>query len=195
MTYEIVLDAGETANKCTIAPLADRADFRLFPTRGEGPIGPLKASVLLHHEGECLTQLKAKLPNVTTIASIDCVWRRLPKLAARLSWDNGKAPAHGKIPSGFRTAYPRVGLPQHDPEGGLATIEALFVASAVLGNWDSSLLAKYYFGQKFIELNAKRFLDLGIERERLEEGLKASYTPERTALSRRKNRGRMPRGE
>jgi hypothetical protein len=38
MIYEIILDAGETANKCTIAPLAHRPDFRLFPVFGEGPL-------------------------------------------------------------------------------------------------------------------------------------------------------------
>ncbi len=193
MNYEIVLDAGETANKCTIAPLADRPDFQLFPVRGEGLIGPLTASVLLHHEGECLTKLSAQLPPVAAIACVDCVWRRLPKLLGKLQWKDGEEPALGRIPSGFVTAYPRVGLPEHDPEGGLATIEALFVAAAILGQWDPSLLSRYYFGAKFIGLNAERFLALGIASLQIDEALRSKPAFERTALSRRKNRGRMPR--
>jgi pre-rRNA-processing protein TSR3 len=190
VTYEIVLDAGETANKCTIAPLADRPDFRLFPVRGEGLIGPLSASLLLHHEGECLTRLAS--PEVQTLASVDCVWRRLPKLVEKLEWQNNRKPVLGRIPFGFVTAYPRVGLPHQDPEGGLATIEALFIAVAVLGHWDSSLLSRYYFGPRFIELNTDRFVELGIHRQQLNEVLLSDRTFERTALSRRRNRGRMP---
>jgi hypothetical protein len=129
---------------------------------------------------------------VTALASVDCVWRRLPNLVRRISWQDGKAPVLAKIPPGFRTAYPRVGAHLPDPEGGLATIEAIFIASALLGRWDVSLLSRYYFGRRFIERNVERFLELGISEAGKPEHLPSGPSLERNALSRRRNRGRMP---
>jgi len=156
--YEIIVDAGETANKCTILPLAARNDFRLFRVHGEGPLGPLTAPLLLHHEGQCLSELRGG--GISTVASVDCVWRRLPRLLARIEWS--QPPRLVKIPDGFKTAYPRVGSAKTDPTGGLATIEALFIAAALLGNYDPTLLAKYYFAHRFLEINTERFLELSV---------------------------------
>jgi pre-rRNA-processing protein TSR3 len=159
MRYEVILDYGESPNRCTISPLADRPDFRLLPVAGTGsrPLGPFESPILLHPEGECLTRVRA---NIASIATIDCVWKRLPPLLARLA---GPVPKLVRIPEGFVTAYPRVS--RHggrDPEGGLATIEAIFVAAALLGRWDETLLTRYYFGRRFVETNADRFRELGV---------------------------------
>lgn len=159
MFYEIVLDSGEKANKCTIVPLADRADFRLIRVKGPPKLGPLEATVLLHHEGECLTTLRQKMGVVSGIAAIDCVWRRLPVLHRRLA---EPVPVLARIPDGFETAYPRRSAKETDPSRGLATIEAIFIASALLGRPDTTLLAKYYFGAKFLEMNQQRFATLGV---------------------------------
>lgn len=194
MRYEIVVDSGETANKCTIAPLSYRKDFSLIPVFGEGPLGPLTAPLLLHHEGECLTKLKPFLVEVSALACIDSVWRRLPKILPRLAWEKEKA-VLVKIPDGFQTAYPRVGLPHQDPSGGLATIEALFIAASLLGNWDVSLLSHYFFSQKFVALNTARFLELGVSQAAIPELLPGSPLHVRNALSRRRNRGRAPEGK
>jgi pre-rRNA-processing protein TSR3 len=159
MRYEVVLDSGETANKCTIAPLAYRKDFRLIAVTHVLSLGRLNADVLLHHEGECITQLRSKLAGVTGIAGIDCIWRRLPGLLRRVE---GDLPILARIPEGFVTAYPRKSEDDSDPPGGLATIEAIFVAAALLGHWDATLLSEYYFGRRFIEMNQTRFLELGV---------------------------------
>lgn len=160
MRYEVILDSGETANKCTIAPLAYRPDFRLIGVTSVLALGPLSADVLLHHEGECLSKIRGSLGKVNGIASIDCVWRRLPGLLRRIEC---KLPTLVRIPDGFVTAYPRRSSRGTDPSGGLATIEAIFTASALLGRWDVSLFSEYYFGNAFLELNANRFLDLGVQ--------------------------------
>lgn len=188
MIYEIIVDSGETANKCTIAPLASRTDFHLFRVKGDGPLGPLSAPVLLHHEGQCLTTLRETVSPVPALASVDCVWRRLPKLLNRIEWKDGKQPALAKIPEGFRTVYPRVGANGTDPQGGLATIEALFVAAALLGNYDPTLLSQYHFARRFIELNVSRFFELGVESN--PEAFPLVPSPARNAMSRRQNRGR-----
>lgn len=191
MRYEIVLDHGETMNKCTVTPLRDRSDFRFFPVFGEGRVGPLSAPLLLHHEGECLTMLRDRFPTPPDLACVDSVWRRVPRILRKLQWGEGLSALSVKIPAGFVTAYPRVGRPNQDPPGGLATIEAIFTAAALLGNWDVSLLAKYYHGRGFVERNARRFQELGVA----QAGDLASWpaTPPliRHAWSRKRNRGRL----
>lgn len=193
MFYEIIVDAKETPNKCTIAPLAARVDFRLFPVFGEGPIGPLSAPILLHHEGECLLTLRPQFPKASAIAGVDSVWRRLPKITGRIAWEGNRAPRLARIPGGFRTVYPRVGQPKHDPDGGLATIEALFIGAALLGNWDPTLLERYYFGRKFVEVNATRFLELGLAQAADPAQWPVPLPPARDSYTRRLNRGRGPK--
>ncbi len=193
MIYEIIIDHDETPNKCTITPLADRKDFKLFPVFGEGGIGPLSAPLLLHHEGECLTKVRSSFDSVDAIACVDCVWRKLPRIIRKIRWTNETEPIRVKIPEGFKTVYPRVGLPNSDPDGGLATIEAIFVASALLGHWDATLLSKYYFGRKFVEVNAQRFLELGIKQVTNLECLPGIAPKARDSYSRRLNRGRVPK--
>jgi hypothetical protein len=58
-----------------------------------------------------------------------------------------------RIPEGFTTAYARRNKEGKDPDAGLATIEALFIAAAFLGFWDESLLEKYYFKSEFLKGN------------------------------------------
>ncbi|TWW09502.1 hypothetical protein E3A20_13650, partial [Planctomyces bekefii] len=87
-------------------------------------------------------------------SAVDCVWRRLPQI---LRWIEQPWPRLVAIPQDFVTAYPRRNKQNLDPEGGLATIEALFIAAAFLKNWDLSLLKEYHFGPAFLEANGKTF--------------------------------------
>lgn len=189
MHYEVIIDAGETVNKCTIAPLASRPDFRLLHVKGPDPLGPLISPILLHHEGECITTLDPSLKGgrVQGIATIDCVWNRLDVLIRRIA---GPLPKLVRIPNGFETAYPRRSAQNTDPEGGLATIEAIFVASALLGNWDVSLFSEYHFGRKFVELNQKLFLECGVLQAGDPDALPVIPKRVRNSQQRRKDRGR-----
>jgi len=186
MFYEVVLDASETSNKCTIAPLAHRADFRIMRAKGTRVLGPLQAPILLHPNGACLTLRARDLPAVSGLATIDCVWRRLDTLSRRIQ---GPLPTLARIPDGFKTAYPRTSLKQTDPDGGLATIEAIFVAAALLGHWDVSLLSQYYFGRKFVEINASVFAALGIQ-----QANDPLMLPLTTPVSKDSRRRRLSRG-
>lgn len=191
MQFEVILDIGETPNKCTIAPLAYRPDFKLFPVKGATQWGPLTSPVLLHHEGECITKLRETLPPVSGIASVDCVWRRLNFLLDRIVVRSNTPPiTRARIPEGFVTAYPRVSEFDTDPDGGLATIEAIFTAAALFGNWDVSLLSEYYFGRKYVELNQKRFVECGVA-QASDTALWPVMTPRvRNALTRKQGRGK-----
>ena len=91
---------------------------------------------------------------------LDSTWRRLTQLEECVIG----APIRRSIPGGIRTAYPRVSKDGSDPMGGLASIEALFVAQALLGNRMPRLLDGYYWKTKFLSLNgeALQLLDSSI---------------------------------
>jgi pre-rRNA-processing protein TSR3 len=55
--------------------------------------------------------------------------------------------------SGWRTAYPRVSRRGTDPDNGLASVEALYVAYHILGRSTAGLLDHYHWAQEFLELN------------------------------------------
>src|SRR6202007_3337296 len=55
--------------------------------------------------------------------------------------------------SGWRTAYPRVSKLGTDPDNGLASVEALFVAYHVLGRPTAGLLDHYRWAAEFLRLN------------------------------------------
>jgi pre-rRNA-processing protein TSR3 len=188
MFYEVIIDSGETPNKCTIAPLSFRTDFNLIRVKGEGPIGPLKSQVLLHHEGQCLTVIRNLMIQTQGIASIDCIWRRLDTIIGRVA---GPLPILARIPDGFETAYPRRSKKNTDPAGGLATIEAIFVAAAILGKWDISLFSEYYFGSKFVEINKSKFLELGVHQATQENQFTKIFPPFRNSMQRKRDRGKV----
>ncbi|MEZ5974147.1 MAG: DUF367 domain-containing protein [Planctomycetota bacterium] len=78
---------------------------------------------------------------------LDSSWTRLPQILERVEGE----PVRRSLPR-LVTAYPREGKVVPNPEG-LASVEALYAALCVLGFRDDSLLADYYFADRFKELN------------------------------------------
>ena len=79
---------------------------------------------------------------------IDGTWRyaaamekKSPKMVAR------------SLPTGFKTAYPRRQTLCPDPEFGLASIEALYLAYLITGRDTDGLLDDYYWKQDFLRIN------------------------------------------
>ncbi len=184
LQYEIIVDHGETANKCTIMPLKYREDFRIIPVSSTPTF---VADLLLHPEGKPLSNLNLVQIKVERLGAIDCVWRRLAPILATIE---PIEPLLVSIPPGFLTAYPRVSRKDFDPQGGLATIEAIFIAAAFLGTWDLSLLREYFFAEEFLEINRDRFISYGIKPVLQ----KPVYQPinARNSQTRRIGRGRIP---
>ena len=187
LRYEVLIDHGETSNKCTILPVSYREDLSIRKFRRGRPIPGLKADILLHPDGVSLAELVGADSQVESLATIDCIWRRLRPI---MGWLEKPLPKLVKIPDGFVTAYPRLSRLGNDPSGGLATIEAVFIAAAFVGKWDISLLSEYFFGEEFIQLNQRRFRDFGID-PFCPEGVPI-YQPRfpRSAMTRRLGRGR-----
>ena len=188
MQFEVLLDHGETPNKCTIAPLSYRKDFSIRRFPKGSPIAPLTTSFLLHHDGQPIEALPPSERVGNSLAAIDCIWSRLPTI---LKWLEGPVPRLVRIPDGFVTAYPRHSKISRDPDGGLATIEALFIGAALLGHWDPTLLSQYFFGDKFLELNRSRFTALGVTCAANAISSVFDRRQPRDAIGRRVGRGRM----
>jgi pre-rRNA-processing protein TSR3 len=155
MTCSVVIirDARESIKKCSLKHLKQHADLRIRKFTGDEKY-TFQATTLLHHEGPPLGASES-----ATLLLLDSSWRRLPKLEASISGEIERR----SIPSGFVTAYPRKSQLGGDPSQGLATIEALFIACALLNGPDASLLNGYHWRESFFKLNKSRFEELNID--------------------------------
>ncbi len=136
----------ENLKKCSLQPLIGRPDLRFIPY-------PLKAEIqippntfLLSFDGPPLTPED----NDANLILIDATW----KLAAHM--EKGLAPLISHLPKrslppSARTAYPRRQTDCADPERGLASIEALYLAYVALGRSTEGLLDHYYWKGQFLQ--------------------------------------------
>lgn len=81
---------------------------------------------------------------------IDATWRYAPKMLSSL---NAPKSCLRALPSHYKTAYPRVQTLCPEPERGLASIEALYVAFHILKKEKEFLLDNYHFKKLFLSLN------------------------------------------
>ena len=89
------------------------------------------------------------------ILLLDSTWRLLPQVEACLV---GKG-VRRTLPV-VSTAYPRISKIAEDPMGGLASVEALYLAKLLVGERDDSLLASYYWRDGFmLELKKAGIID------------------------------------
>jgi len=79
---------------------------------------------------------------------IDCTWRRLRTLSKRVDGELLRR----RLPT-FVTAYPRRSKLTPDPVHGLASVEALFAAIALLDAPRPELLAQYRWAAEFLAAN------------------------------------------
>ena len=137
----------ESLRKCSLAPLIQRQ-----PPRWQWhhcDLGdPIAAGevTLLHPDGEPLSPQDSGRP----LLLVDSSWRDLPRMLRTISGTFHRR----SLPGGLRTAYPRKSNWFPDPETGLASVEALHAALALLGRRDDRLLEGYHFAQEYLALNA-----------------------------------------
>jgi pre-rRNA-processing protein TSR3 len=148
----ILRDPRESVHKCSLTPLRGMPGVRFVDGR-PGVTVEGEGRVLLHPDGEPLARADAG----RGLLLIDCSWRRLPKLFARVH----PPFVLRRLPE-LATAYPRASKTFPDPAQGLASVEALFAARALLGAWDEALLAAYRWSDEFLRANP----ELVAERER-----------------------------
>ena len=138
----IVRHPKENPKKCSVLPLKGRADvvFVNYPAR---VLPSLAGYVRLAAEGPELSAADKG----SGLLLLDGSWR----------WAEAMERAFQKVPPralhGSRTAYPRVSRQGTDPDNGLASIEALYLAHHILGRPTEGLLDEYRWAAEFLRAN------------------------------------------
>lgn len=131
----------ERIAKCSLRFLHARPEITFLRAR-PGFTFDATGFVLLAIDGPALSAADRNHP----LLLLDSTWRWLPALRECVAG----APLVRSIPSQVRTAYPRTSKVFDDPDAGLASIEALYLARAVLGDPDPSLLDGYHWKEQFL---------------------------------------------
>ncbi len=137
----VIRHGKERRSKCTLEPLRGRRDVRFYEAKRDFHFDA-SGYILLAVDGEVLTRKDAGKP----LLILDAAWRYLPQLEACLEGD----PPRRSLPPEAKTAYPRTSKVFDDPPGGLASVEALYLAKRILGQDDPSLLDRYLWKDAFL---------------------------------------------
>lgn len=137
----IIRHPKERRSKCSLTPLEGREDITFYRARENWSFDMSGFTVLALGAPE-LSAEDAGRP----LLLLDSTWRLLPQLEACLYGEGIRR----TLPA-VATAYPRVSKIAEDPHGGLASVEALYLAKLLLGERDDSLLEAYYWRESFLE--------------------------------------------
>lgn len=138
----IVRHPKENPKKCSVMPLQGRDDvqFLSYPVK---QMPPLDGYIRLAADGPELSSADHNCG----ILLLDASWR----------WSESMTAEFAEVPPrslhGWRTAYPRISKRGTDPENGLASIEALYLAYHLLGRPTEGLLDEYRWRAAFLAMN------------------------------------------
>lgn len=138
----IVRHPKESPRKCSILPLRERRDvvFLAHPVK----VRPdLAGYIRLAADGPPLSEADRH----SGILLLDGSWR----WAGVMTRDFQDVPPRSL--KGYRTAYPRVSKRGTDPDNGLASIEALYIAYHLLGRPCAGMLDHYRWAEDFLRFN------------------------------------------
>ena len=147
----ILRDPRESIKKCSLTPLRGKPGV-VFQSYYRDRRIEAGGRVLLDPEGAPFTEADRG----RGLFLIDCSWRRVGQLAETVDG----VVERRRLPE-LETAYPRKSRIFEDPATGLASIEALFVATLLLGEPRLDLLDEYRWRDGFLETNAARLAELG----------------------------------
>ena len=131
----------ENLAKCTLEPLYGRPELEF-----------LEAVPGLQLDGTGMILLEVGAPVLSAadagrrLLLLDGNWKHVEFLRARVIG----APIARSLPP-IATAYPRRNRDGLDPQVGLASVEALYLALKILGHDDPALLADYYWREEFFQ--------------------------------------------
>jgi pre-rRNA-processing protein TSR3 len=153
-TTIIVRHPKENPRKCSVLPLRGRSDivFLSYPVRHPPD---LAGYIRLAAEGPPLSADDAE----AGILLLDGSWR----WAGSMTRDFADVPSRSL--SGWKTAYPRVSKLGTDPDNGLASIEALFLAYHILGRPTEGLLDHYRWAAEFLASNGLAAPEAAVEEQ------------------------------
>lgn len=145
----IVRHPHENPRKCSVWPLRGRPGLVFVPYPLTKPIA-LEGYIRLAAEGPELSEADQDLG----LLLLDGSWRWADKMTRDFEQVTPRS-LHG-----FHTAYPRVSKQGTDPNNGLATVEALYIAHRILHRPTEGLLDHYRWKEEFLRLNQKGAPDL-----------------------------------
>jgi pre-rRNA-processing protein TSR3 len=138
----IVRHPRENPRKCSILPLRGRPDLLFYQHPLRQPV-ELSGYVRLAAEGPPLSAEDAG----AGLLLLDGSWRWAETM------NRDFADLAPRSLRGFRTAYPRVSKKGTDPDNGLASVEALFLAYHILGRPTAGLLDHFRWADEFLRVN------------------------------------------
>ena len=138
----IVRHSRENPRKCSVLPLRGRPDlvFLPYPVKQRPP---LEGYIRLAADGPPLSAADASFG----LLLLDGSWR----WAASMTREFVEVPPRSL--HGWRTAYPRSSKLGTDPDNGLASVEALYIAHHILGRPTAGLLDHYRWAAEFLRSN------------------------------------------
>ena len=144
----------ENLKKCSLRGLESREDFRFLTY----PLPPPPHFISLSEfSGYILLAIDAPPLSVADaecgLFVVDATWRYAAKMVPYVE-SQGEF-IRRSIPDHYRTAYPRQQTDCADPERGLASLEAIFIAYHLLGRDVSGLLDGYHWKELFLQKNKK----------------------------------------
>lgn len=137
----IIRHSKERLSKCSLQPLVGRPELTF-----------LRSSTKLQFDATGYILLAVDAPELGPddaghpLLLLDSTWRLLPDLEACVVGN----PIRRSLPIGVKTAYPRVSKVSKDPDAGLASVEALYLARKLLGDDDPTLLEAYHWKEEFL---------------------------------------------
>ena len=134
----------ENLKKCSLRGLETRPEFSFY-TYPLDPLPDLSGYLLLKVGAPPLT----KRDLGRGLFLIDGTWR----LAQVMEKQMPLKMEERSLPGGFRTAYPRRQTDCPDPEQGLSSIEALYIAHLILELPTEGIFDHYYWKERFFQLN------------------------------------------
>lgn len=138
----IIRHPNENPRKCSVIPLRGRTDIVFLNYPVSRPV-ELNGYVRLAAEGPLLGPEDVD----KGLLLLDASWR----WATAMERDFAEVPPRSL--TGWKTAYPRVSKLGTDPDNGLASIEALYLAYHLLGRSTEGLLDHYRWAKEFLRAN------------------------------------------
>src|ERR1700687_3116678 len=139
----VVRHPKENPRKCSILPLEGRKDliFLNYPLKN---LFPFENYLRLAADGPELALADAN----AGLLLLDGSWRWVKAMTRDFQY------VPPRSLQGYRTAYPRTSKQGTDPDNGLATVEALFLAYHILGRPTEGLLDHYHWAEEFLRSHA-----------------------------------------
>jgi pre-rRNA-processing protein TSR3 len=135
----------ENLKKCSLRGLESRKDFHFYSYPNQA-LPDLSSYIMLTLDAPPL-ELK---DGVFGLLILDATWRYAEDMTKRIE---PMQCLKRSIPSHYRTAYPRKQTECIDPERGLASIEAIYIAYHIFGRDTAGLLDNYYWKESFLTMN------------------------------------------